>query len=105
MRIIEATITSRRETSEMVNITNQGYIYLQSIIKKTFPDALVSPYVMLGGTDCRFYSEVSEAALRFSPVRMDNVELKKIHGNNESIKINALVEAVNFYQELIKNNK
>jgi carboxypeptidase PM20D1 len=102
---IEAEIVSKRDTSSMVDIKGEGYKYLESIIKTCFPDALVSPYVMLGGTDCRFYSEVTDANLRFSPVRMDNEELKKMHGNNESIKIKSLVEAKNFYQELIKNNK
>lgn len=102
---ISATIVSKRETSKIVDINNDGYLYLKSIIKKVFPDALISPYVMLGGTDCRFYSEVSDAALRFSPVRMDNEELKKMHGNNESIKLSSLVEALNFYKELIINNK
>jgi len=102
---IHAEIVSKREASSIVDIEGEGYKYLESIIKKIFPDAIVSPYVMLGGTDCRFYSEVSDSNLRFSPVRMDNEELKKMHGNNESIKIKALVEATNFYQELIKNNK
>ncbi|MDD3129827.1 MAG: M20/M25/M40 family metallo-hydrolase [Candidatus Izemoplasmatales bacterium] len=102
---IEAEIISSREASSIVDINGEGYIYLEKTIKNTFPDAIVSPYVMLGGTDCRFYSEVSDAALRFSPVRMNNDELKKMHGNNESIRISVLVEAIHFYQELIKNNK
>ncbi len=101
---VEATISDQRETSEIVDIHNPGYKYLEQIINKCFPDAIVSPYVMLGGTDCRFYSEISDAALRFSPIRMDNSELVKIHGNDESIKINTLVEALNFYKEIIKNN-
>jgi carboxypeptidase PM20D1 len=60
---------------------------------------------MLGGTDCRFYSDISDAALRFSPIRMTNEELKKMHGNDESIRLDALVEAVSFYQDLIQNNQ
>jgi len=101
---IEAEIVSKRDTSTMVDINGEGYKYLEGIIKSCFPDALVSPYVMLGGTDCRFYSEVTDANLRFSPVRMDNEELKKMHGNNESIKLDSLVEATDFYKELIINN-
>lgn len=101
---VEATISDRRETSEIVDINNRGYLYLEEMINKCFPDAIVSPYVMLGGTDCRFYSEISDAALRFSPIRMDNSELIKIHGNNESIRTKTLVEAINFYKEVIKNN-
>jgi len=101
---VEAEIIDQRETSKIVDINNPGYKYLEKIINKAFPDAIVSPYIMLGGTDCRFYSEISDAALRFSPIRMDNEELKKIHGNNETIKVNSLVEAICFYQELIRNN-
>ncbi|MFA7076209.1 MAG: M20/M25/M40 family metallo-hydrolase [Candidatus Izemoplasmatales bacterium] len=101
---IHAEIVNQRDVSSIVDITGEGYKYLAEIISKTFPDALVSPYVMLGGTDCRFYSEVSDANLRFSPVRMNNEELKKMHGNNESIRIKSLVEATYFYKELIINN-
>lgn len=60
---------------------------------------------MLGGTDSRFYSEITESVYRFSPVRMDQSELNKIHGKNESIKKTALAEAVYFYKEFIKNHK
>jgi len=102
---VEASISDQRETSSMVDVENPGYLYLKKIINKCFPDALVSPYIMLGGTDCRFYSEISDAALRFSPIRMDNQELKKIHGINENIKTKSLVEAINFYKELIDNNR
>ena len=102
---LKAEIVDKRDTSTMVDINGEGYKYLERIIQECFPDALVSPYVMLGGTDCRFYSEVTDANLRFSPVRMDNEELKKMHGNNESIKLDALVEATYFYQEIIKNNR
>ena len=101
---IEEEILFQRETSKTVDIKGDGYLYLESVIKKVFPDAIVSPYIMLGGTDCRYYSDVSESALRFSPIRMNNQELKKMHGNNESIKTSALVEAVYFYQEIIKCN-
>jgi acetylornithine deacetylase/succinyl-diaminopimelate desuccinylase-like protein len=36
---------------------------------------------------------------------MTNEELKKMHGNDESIRLDALVEAVSFYQDLIQNNQ
>lgn len=100
-----AEIVSSRETSRISDINSDGYKLLENTIKTNFPDAIVSPYIMLGGTDCRFYSEITQAALRFSPIRMTNQELKKMHGNDESIRLNALVEAVSFYQDLIKNNQ
>ncbi|XMB72345.1 M20/M25/M40 family metallo-hydrolase [Mycoplasmatota bacterium WC30] len=102
---IEAEITEGRETSPISNVNNDAYKYLIKQIVKTFPDVLVSPYVMLGGTDSRFFSEITESAFRFSPTRMDNKELSKIHGKDEAIKKSALYEAVIFYKEFIKNHK
>ncbi|MCF7923503.1 MAG: M20/M25/M40 family metallo-hydrolase [Candidatus Izimaplasma sp.] len=100
---LESEIISSREASPMTLTDSKAYKYLEENISKVFPDVKTSPYVMLGGTDCRFFNEISEGALRFSPIRMDNSELKKMHGKDESIKINTLVEAVDFYQEIIKN--
>ena len=100
---LEAEIISSRETSPMTKTNSLAYKYLEDTIAKIFPDAKTSPYIMLGGTDCRFFTEISEGALRFSPIRMDNSELKKMHGVDESIRITTLVEAVNFYQTIIKN--
>jgi carboxypeptidase PM20D1 len=102
---IEALIIESRETSRISDINSEGFKYLEATIKNVFKEALVSPYVMLGGTDCRFYAEITDSAFRFSPVRMNQEELKKMHGNNESIKLSSLVEAKIFYEEIIKNNK
>jgi len=102
---VEATIIDGREASPISSTTNDAYKYLVKTITDNYPDAQVSPYIMLGGTDCRFFSEITESAFRFSPVRMDNDELKKMHGKNESIRKSSIVEAVVFYRSLIINHK
>lgn len=102
---IETEILDGREASPISNSNNAAYTYLKDTIIQSYPDVIVSPYVMLGGTDCRFFSEITESAYRISPVRMSNEEIGKIHGKNESIKKTALVEAKNFYKEFIKNHK
>lgn len=102
---LEAKILGGREASPISSTSNDAFKYLVKTIKEKYPDVLVSPYVMLGGTDCRFFSEVTESAFRFSPVRMNNNELKKIHGKNESIRKSSLAEAVFFYKALIENHK
>jgi carboxypeptidase PM20D1 len=102
---IEAEIMDGREASRISSTSNDAYKYLIESITKSYPDVLTSPYVMLGGTDCRFFSEITESAFRFSPVRMNNDELSKIHGKNEAIKKSAIYEAVNFYKDFIKYHK
>ncbi|QMS85309.1 M20/M25/M40 family metallo-hydrolase [Candidatus Xianfuyuplasma coldseepsis] len=102
---IEAELLEAREASPISSTSNDAYRYIVKMIMKNYPDVLVSPYVMLGGTDCRYFSEITESALRFSPVRMDNKDLKKIHGINEAIPKTCLTEAVLFYKDIIINHQ
>ncbi|HKL47206.1 MAG TPA: M20/M25/M40 family metallo-hydrolase, partial [Candidatus Izemoplasmatales bacterium] len=101
---IEVDVLAHRKASPMTDIKGPAYKYLEKTIKEVFPDVQTSPYVMLGGTDCRFFSQISKGALRFSPIRMHQNELSKMHGHNESIRISTLVEAVRFYQTIIQNH-
>ncbi len=102
---VEAKLLGGREASPISSTSNDAYKYLLKTIIDNYPDVLVSPYIMLGGTDCRFFSEMTESAFRFSPIRMSSEEVKKIHGNNESIKKTSIVEAITFYKSLIINHK
>lgn len=99
----ECEILEGREATPKVNIKSEAYQSVVNSIKTIFPDALISPYVILGGTDARHYTKISDAALRFSPIRISNQGLKKMHGVNESVSIDALAEAVVFYKHLIEN--
>ena len=98
-------ISGDRDASSISRTDNDTYRYLTETIIKNFPDVIVSPYVMLGSSDCRYYSEITDSAYRFSPTRLDNKELDKMHGKNESIKKNTITEAVIFYKDLIVNFK
>jgi carboxypeptidase PM20D1 len=95
-------ILEGRDATPIVNTKGDAYQLVIESIKAVFPDVLISPYVILGGTDARHYTEISDAALRFSPVRVANADLKKMHGINESIRIDALAEAVVFYKHLMR---
>jgi len=85
-------------------VDTKGPVFRQLVetIQEVFPDVLVSPYVILGGTDARHYQEICPATIRFSPVRATNEDLKKMHGLNESIAVDDLVEAVAFFKQLIR---
>lgn len=100
---VEAVLLGGREASPISSTSNEAYQYLIKTITENYPDVLVSPYIMLGGTDCRFFSEMTESAFRFSPIRMTNEELKKIHGKNETVRKSSIVEAVVFYKSIITN--
>ncbi len=96
-RYVEVTEASR------VSPTNsQAYQRLQLAIRQTFPDAVVVPYVTIGGTDSRRYENLTRNVYRFLPVRLEAADLKRIHGAFERISIKHYAEAVRFYGHLIR---
>lgn len=100
---LDVEVLNARACTSIVDIKGPVFRQVVQAIHEVFPDVLVSPYVILGGTDARHYQEICDATIRFSPVRATNEDLKKMHGLNESIGIDSLVEAVAFYQHVMKN--
>ena len=98
---IQATVVSSREASPISDIDTVGWDKLKRAICKTWPDTIVSPYLMLAGSDSRHYCEISDQVFKFSAMRLTKDELKLIHGNNERISIDQLLHIVRFYIELM----
>jgi len=100
-RGLSVDILEARDTTPIVDSNSTAFAFLVDAVHAVFPDVLVSPYVILGGTDARHYQEICDATVRFSPLRVTNADLKKMHGINESIPVDVLDEAVVFYRYLM----
>lgn len=99
---IKLTLLDGRNPSPISSIDSPGFKAIQQTISGYFPDAIVTPYLVVGGTDSRFYSEISQNLYRFAPFRMTGDDRKRIHGTNERIEIATLGRAVGFYTALIE---
>ncbi len=71
------------------------------MILQTWPGTIVSPYLMLGASDSRHFCRISGNVLRFSAMKLTKEELGMLHGNDERIRVEALMEAVAFYIRLM----
>jgi carboxypeptidase PM20D1 len=80
-----------------------SYQLINRTIRSLFPGTVVAPSLMIGGTDSRHFSAISDNIYRFSPVRARAEDLPRFHGTNERIATSNLAELVRFYHQLIRN--
>jgi carboxypeptidase PM20D1 len=85
-----------------VSRVDEGFDRVKDAILKTWSDVVVAPYLMTACTDSRSYHKLCDNVYRFSPVHMTRDEIGTIHGNNESIEIDNLMDCVKFYINFIK---
>lgn len=98
---LETEVIYRGYPSKSLDLQGEAYSIVRKTIGKIFPDVGVMPYVVTGGTDARFYGEVCDSCVRFSPVRYGPEQMAGMHGLNENIEIGTLPAAVDFYKEII----
>ncbi len=99
---VSASILKGHEPSDVSQWDSSAAMLVRKIISGVFPDAAPCPNMMLGGSDAKYYSEISRNILRFVPVRLTPEEKSCMHGINERLPLSALETGVVFYQELIR---
>lgn len=87
----------------VVSTKSAAFKYVEKTINKVFVNLPVCPYIMTGGTDARFYGEICDACIRFSPIVFGKEQMKGMHGLNECVETSSLPGAVDFYKAIIKD--
>ena len=101
---LEMEVIDGHDSSPSLDLTGDVWTLTEKAIGVAFPELPVVPYVVTGGTDARFYHEICDNCVRFSPVIYGKEQLKGMHGLNENISVDCLVGAVDFYKQLILLN-
>lgn len=97
---IEVSIQASFESPRM-SLMDDGYKMIELAIKQTWPDVIVSPYLMTATSDSRHYHDVCERVFKFSPMDVTKEDLAKIHGYDEDISLENVENGVQFYINLI----
>lgn len=95
--VIKKQTISLMEPSPITPFDNPEFKKVEQIIYKSVPDVLVSPFLMIGATDSRYYRSFSDAVLNFSAVQ----DVKGFHGIDERIGKSDLNRMIFFYNQLI----
>ncbi len=102
---LETEVLSASDYTPSADLGGDAFRMLCRVVEETFPGCPASPYVMTGATDARFYQEICGHVFRFAPVIYGPEQMKGMHGLNENIGIDCLPGAVDFYRNLIRNNR
>lgn len=77
------------------------YLWLKQAVQATFPDTIVAPNTVIGGTDSRYFSVVTNDIYRFAPFVLDATDLARFHGLNERMAIDTYVKGVQVYHLML----
>ncbi len=91
------------DPSPISDINSEGFKTLHKTLKQLFPNYLVAPTLVLGGTDAKHFDQLSTSVFRFSPAKITEEEVKGIHATNERISVENFEDTIRFYFQLMKN--
>ena len=99
---IKITYESTNKIYDECSFNTPGYEIIKETIIETYNGTVVSPFIMLGGTDGRHYNEISDCVIRFTPMKLTNEDRKGVHGLNEKVKVETLEKCLEFYKRLLQ---
>ena len=99
---VEISVIHGMNPSRISRTDCEGYEKVALAIRSTWKGTIVSPYLMVQCSDSRHWGRISDRVYRFSAMDLTSEERATIHGNNERIRIDALVRASEFYVRLMK---
>ena len=92
--IIKKQTISLMEASALTPSDHPMFKKLEGIVYKVVPNVVVSPYLMVGATDSRYYRSFSSAVVNFAPMK----DAKGYHGIDERIPLEDLRRIIFFYK-------
>ena len=94
----------RVNPSPVSDVRSEAYRLIEETIRGMSPgESLpVLPYLVMGGTDAKHWSDHSDRVFRFLPVPLGDGDVARVHGVNERISVRDYGTAVGFFSQLLR---
>ncbi len=92
------------DPSPVSDVHSTAYALIAGTIRDMTPGRQVPvlPYLVMGGTDAKFWSSHTDRAFRFLAVPLGDGDLERIHGVNERVPVTDYATAVGFFARLLR---
>ena len=91
-----------RDPSPTSDTAGPDYAFLKTTLEKLMPGVIVVPNLMSGGTDARYFQELTPNVFRMIPAVMGPDDMKGFHGTNERLPVASLPLIADFYTALMR---
>ena len=101
--LVEVVVIDANEPSPVSPTSGPEWEAIRESLAESHPEAIVSPYVMLGASDSRHFTRISDAVYRFTPFEMSAEERGTLHARNERIRVETWLKGIGFYATLLRS--
>lgn len=102
--VVEIALHGRAngEASPISGLDTLGYRMISKTIRQLFPGTAVAPGLVMGGTDSKHYTSITENNYRFGPVIYGPDDPGRIHGTDERLSIEDYIKSIQYYIQFMK---
>jgi carboxypeptidase PM20D1 len=98
---VQVELLDAREASGVTPMDSFAYQTVDQIVRQTYDSVVATPFLMIGATDSRHFTDVSAGIIKFSPM----VDPIGFHGIDERVSIESFRESMWFFEQLMRDLK
>jgi len=91
----------KTEPSPISPVEGEAFRTVARALRSVVPRAIVVPWLVVGGTDARYYTALTPNVYRVSAVPIGPEDTERVHGTNERVSIEGYAQNVRFYLRLL----
>jgi carboxypeptidase PM20D1 len=99
---INVKVLKAKEASKFSPTDSRAFKVIEDLCVADNADNIVTPYLVMGGTDACFYEPICDNIYRFSPFYVNTDLLLCTHATNEKIPVSTLKQGVSFFKSYVR---
>jgi carboxypeptidase PM20D1 len=102
---VQVQVNIGQNPSPLSDARAPSFRILENTLRQVMPgeDIVVAPYLVMGGTDSKYYATRSSNVFRFLPLLVTEEDLGRVHGTDERVNVTHYATAIKYVYQLIRN--